>query len=641
MIRCQQVEKYHGAEQVLIDITFECNIGVKAGIVGQNGAGKSTLLRLLAGLERPDGGTIAMPKGTRVGYLTQSHTVSAEATVYGVLQSAFADQWRIQERLRELELEMNELSNAAGADADRMPQLLQTYAALTEQFEYAGGYELEARIQQVANGIGIAAQAYAQPFSALSGGEKTKVMLAKLLLERPDLLLLDEPTNHLDLPAITWLEEYVLQYAGTCLIASHDRYFLDRVVTQVIELEDGEAVTYATNYTDYQQEKQQRLLKQFADYKDQQKQMKQMKDAIRRYIEWGNIGAGNEKFFKRAANIQKALDRMEKIKRPVLERKKVDFQSQAVERSGKEVIICRELTKQIGDKMLFREVNLDVLYRNRVVMIGGNGAGKSTLLRMLLGSMEPDAGMIKLGSNVQLGYLAQEESPKMNQTVLAYYRDQIAVEEGEARSMLAKFLFYGSDVFKSVLQLSGGEWTRLKLAIVMQHRPNLLLLDEPTNHLDIPSREALEELLSDYEGTIVAISHDRYFINRIADQVWSLADQRVARYVGNFDEYKEQVDKQLLAAAQAVSNNRTAAPPSVNRSKRDDSLSRMKKLEQQIAMKEKEQCELEAEISNEAYGSDVETLTRLHQAQEACQQALELLYDQWLELEIERKGSGS
>ncbi|OPA77690.1 ABC transporter ATP-binding protein [Paenibacillus selenitireducens] len=639
MISCQQIEKYYGAEQVLSHISFEFNEGEKVGLVGQNGSGKSTLLHVLAGLEQPDRGTISVPKGTRIGYLTQIQGNDPAWTVYDVLQQGFDEALRIQAQLRESEISMT--SDEAVQDPHVMDSLLRKYAELQEAFERAGGYEIETRIHQIANGIGIPTEQFQRTFNHLSGGEKTKVALAKLLIEQPNFLLLDEPTNHLDLNAVEWLERYIVAYPGTCLIASHDRYFLDRVVTQIIEIEDGEASTYLTNYSDYHKEKQQKLLLQFEEYKDQQKRIKQMKEAIKRYIEWGNIG-GNEKFFKRAASIQKALDRMDKIKRPVLERKKVDFQLDFAGRSGKDVLVCRDIEKGYAGRNLLQKVTLNLAYGDRVAMIGGNGVGKSTLFKLILGEEQPDQGEIRMGARVEVGYLAQDAPPLEKATVIQYFRNQVDVEEGEARGMLAKYLFYGAAVFKSVMNLSGGEWTRLKLALIMQQSPNFLLLDEPTNHLDIASREALEEMLEEFPGTVLTISHDRYFINQIAEQVWSLHNKQVTCYLGDFDAYKEQSEKEKARNTSTVSVQRTHAPARENRNQEVLSTSKTSRrkiqLEQQIALKEQDQCSLELALLSEEHRTDAEMLARLVAEQAAVQEALNELYEQWLELEDGMEG---
>lgn len=518
IIQCQNVQKYHGAQLVLNSITFDIRQGEKIGLIGRNGCGKTTLFHLLNGEERPDEGQISIRKGSVVGLLAQIQEVSEKETVYDVLQRSFAEPLQWQHRLRELELEMSSFNS--GTDETLWNRLLKEYGSLQDKFEAAGGYEIESSIQRVASGLGIGTGQYSRLFASLSGGEKTKVGLAELLLRRPDILLLDEPTNHLDMNAIEWLEQFLQSYDGTVLAISHDRYFLDAVVKKVIEIEDGEAFTFHTNYSGYQVEKETRLLQQFADYQEQQKKIKQMQESIKRLIEFGNRGTPpNPSFYRRAASMQKALDRMVKVKRPILERKSMDLQLQQNDRSGNQVVILEDIGKAYGQRSLFAEANEVLRYGETTALIGGNGAGKSTLLRIILGQETPDSGSCILGSRTVVGYLAQEAVPENNkQSVLRYFREEAGLEEGEARGQLARFLFYGPDVFKDITNLSGGEWTRLRFAVLMHHKPNLLILDEPTNHLDIDSREALEEALEEFHTQfwrylMTVISSIVYFTN--------------------------------------------------------------------------------------------------------------------------------
>jgi len=536
-VSLQHMQKYFGATLVLSDLSFEVHEGDRIGLIGRNGTGKSTVLRLIAGLEKPDQGELAIRKGAKVGYLAQIPDTDAATTVFDLLSGAYTEARECMANMRRYEAMMGEES--VYGDERKLQDTLRKYAEQQERFEQVGGYEMESRIDQVTAGLGIARDQFERPFMSLSGGEKTKVGLAVLLLERPDVLLLDEPTNHLDISAVEWLERYLRDFAGTCIVVSHDRYFLDAVVRRIVEIEDGEAQLFLTNYTGYQREKQERLLQQFAEYQDQQKRIKQMQESIKRYQEWGKIG-GNDKFFRRAAAIQKAIDRMEKIKRPILERKAADFQLGMAGRSGEDVAVFKQVGKSFGERQLFQGFTGLLEFGDRVALLGDNGAGKSTLFKLLLGTELPDEGEIKLGSRVAIGYLPQDEPPQSKATVLQYFKDEAALEEGEARGRLARYLFYGADVFKSIGSLSGGEWTRLRLALIMHAKPNLLLLDEPTNHLDIDSREALEETLEDFPGTILAISHDRYFVNKLAERVWHVHDRRIQAYPGNFDYFAEQ-----------------------------------------------------------------------------------------------------
>ncbi|WP_236344563.1 ribosomal protection-like ABC-F family protein [Paenibacillus plantiphilus] len=639
IISCQHVKKYYGAALVLSDLTFELRAGQVAGLIGHNGAGKSTVLKLLAGVESTDGGVIALRKGTTIGYLAQNSSDDPNLTVHAVLSGAFRELQSLQLQMRELEQRMAQADMLA--DEAAMEAALQQYARLQESFEHGGGYEMDIRIDRVAGGMGIPVSEYERPFLTLSGGERTKVSLAALLIAEPSLLLLDEPTNHLDLKAVEWLEGYLNEYDGTCVIVSHDRYFLDRVVTGIIEIEDGEASWYAMNYTGYQKQKQQELLQQFSDYKEQQKRIKQMKEAMKRYVEWGSIG-GDERFFRKAASIQKALDRMDKIKRPLLERKSVEFQLELKDRSGNDVLVLDNVSKCYGKRELFVNVSGKLSYGERVILIGANGAGKSTLFKLALGYESADSGQVKLGARVDIGYLAQDEPPQLSVTVLQYIRHEAAIEEGEARGLLARYLFYGAAVFKEIRSLSGGEWTRLRLLLMIQRRPNFLLLDEPTNHLDIASREALEELLEEYDGTVLAISHDRYFINRIAQRVWSLEDKRLNSYWGNYDDCKELWIRAEATSAQSDTRDHSRSAPSAESKRKERNIAeaapssldqRKAGIEREISIAEQAIAECDVELAQIQLSTDAERLVQIYERREQLQAALDESYKEWLALD--------
>ncbi|MEK3751972.1 ABC-F family ATP-binding cassette domain-containing protein [Paenibacillus sp. FSL E2-8871] len=651
IIQCQNVQKYHGAQLVLNSITFDIRQGEKIGLIGRNGCGKTTLFHLLNGEERPDQGQISIRKGSVVGMLAQIQEVNEKETVYEVLQRSFAEPLQWQQRLRELELEMSTFNT--GTDETLWNRLLKEYGSLQDKFETAGGYEIESTIQRVAIGLGIGTGQYNRLFSSLSGGEKTKVGLAELLLRRPDVLLLDEPTNHLDMNAIEWLEQYLQSYDGTVLAISHDRYFLDAVVKKVIEIEDGEAFTFHTNYSGYQIEKETRLLQQFADYQEQQKKIKQMQESIKRLIEFGNRGTPpNPAFYRRAASMQKALDRMVKVKRPILERKSMDLQLQQNDRSGNQVVILEDIGKAYGERSLFSDANEVLRYGETTALIGGNGAGKSTLLRIILGQETPDTGSCTLGSRTVVGYLAQEAVPDNNkQSVLRYFREEAGLEEGEARGQLARFLFYGADVFKDITNLSGGEWTRLRFAVLMHRKPNLLILDEPTNHLDIDSREALEEALEEFPGTVLAVSHDRYFINRLFHKLWSIESGRFGVFNGNYEYYKEKQAEQALAAPVSIPDQpkpfssdgttaRSGKPQSnrsvnVNVTTANSSSSRKKSIhfdwEKAIAEVEDQLWEIDAKMLDPLISSNAAELAELQKERDAVQEQLDELYAGWME----------
>ncbi|GAF06882.1 ribosomal protection-like ABC-F family protein [Paenibacillus pini] len=561
MIQCRNIQKYYGAELILSDINLELNEGDKAALIGRNGCGKTTLFHLIKGDDHADQGQISIRKEATIGLLAQIPQASEHQTVYDVLRLSYAEPLVWQQRMIYLEQLMSDPQRMDMDDNKaEFDRYLQEYGQLQERFERAGGYEMDSSIQRVSNGLGIPQEHYNRAFLTLSGGEKTKVGLAALLLEQPDILLLDEPTNHLDMAAIEWLEQFLQDYKGTVLTISHDRYFLDKLVTQVIEIEDGESITYQTNYSGYQEEKETRLMQQFADYQEQQKKIKKMKESIKQLIDWGNrANPPNGAFHRRAASMQKALDRMVKVKRPVLERKSIDLQLQQDDRSGNQVLVLEDLSKSYDDHVLFEQINGLVRYGESVMLIGSNGCGKSTLLKMILKQEQPTEGKLHVGSRVNIGYLAQDQVPQVaDQSILQYFRSYAAYEEGEARGRLARFLFYGADVYKNIGSLSGGEWTRLRFAILMEQRPNLLILDEPTNHLDIDSREALEEALEEFQGTVIAVSHDRYFINKLASTIWSLENQGLNKIQGNFDDYShirkqsaERSDLEKLKKSQA------------------------------------------------------------------------------------------
>ncbi|MEF2968254.1 ABC-F family ATP-binding cassette domain-containing protein [Paenibacillus sp. M1] len=648
MIQCAHIQKYYGAELVLSDVTFEIKEGEIVGLIGRNGTGKTTLMSLLTGADVPDQGQLMIRKDASVGSLAQIPDYGSEKSVYDVLQSAFRPLLEAKEEMRRLEQEMSAASSAG--QESRLELLLKQYGALQEAFERGGGYGIEADIDRVAGGIGIPPEQYDRPFSTLSGGEKTKVGLAVILLQNPDILLLDEPTNHLDMAAIEWLEGFLRGFGGTVVVISHDRYFLDAVAEKIIELEDGEAFTYHCNYSKYKEEKEARLLQQFADYQEQQKKIKKMQETIKQLIEWGNrSNPPNPGFHRRAASMQKALDRMVKLKKPILERKRIDLQLEQNDRSGKDALILSEVGQSAGGRVLYRGVSHTLRYGEAAALIGGNGAGKSTLLKSILGFAGPDEGEIRIGARVEVGYLAQESAPADEEgTVLQYFRDELGMETGEARNQLARFLFYGSDVFKKVCSLSGGEWTRLRLAILMYRKPNLLLLDEPTNHLDIDSREALEEALEEYPGTLLTVSHDRYFINKIASQVWLLEDGRLSVTPGDFDDFRAERLKSAAApggaggakaasggtAAQAplerpAAGARSGADTAPGRKPKAANPAGVAKLERDIAAAEAELAALDAAMLEPEAACDAARLAELLAAREELQHTVDDMLERY------------
>ncbi|MEK4710120.1 ribosomal protection-like ABC-F family protein [Bacillus sp. FSL R10-2780] len=549
------VKKSFGGNIIFENISLEIKNGERIGLVGRNGSGKTTIFQLLTGMESLDAGAIHMKKGTCIGHVAQIPKFNNEMNVYDVLSSAFKKE-------KELEIEMHALEKnmAEEQESSALQKLMERYGVIQERYAFLGGYEIEANIMKVANGLQVT-ELFPRSFMELSGGEQTKVSLAYMLLQKPDLLLLDEPTNHLDLFAVEWLEQFLKEYTGTVMVISHDRYFLDEVVTKIFDLEDGEIHVYHANYSQFVEEKEERLLQEFQAYQEQQKKIKKMKEAIKRLREWANqANPPNEGLHKRARNMERALERIEKLKRPILDRKQMGLQFDGQERSGKDVVVMKEVSKGFADRSLFEKVNLHIRFQERAAIVGRNGTGKTTLLKLLLEEMKQDTGEIRIGSSVKIGYLSQHAYGNMKNNVLEAFRECVAVAEGEARHILARFLFYGPAVFKKVTQLSGGEKMRLRLAQLMYQDVNFLILDEPTNHLDIESREVLEEALEQYNGTILAVSHDRYFLNKLFEKTYWIDEHKLFEFAGNYawarQKWEERIEKQVAKQKQQQQGNK-------------------------------------------------------------------------------------
>ncbi|WP_338838523.1 ABC-F type ribosomal protection protein [Kurthia gibsonii] len=528
-IKAEKITKNFGGHPLFQELTVDIHAGEHVAIVGNNGCGKTTLLKMMAEEEAVDTGRIIKAKGSRVGFLHQIPNYP-DMTVYDVMYEAFDKLNHIQKNMKQLEQQM--------ATSDDLESLLKKYGTLQEQFEANDGYILDSKISYVSTGLSIT-HFVEENFEQLSGGEKTKVTLCKILLQEPDILLLDEPTNHLDLHAIEWLEKYLQQFKGTVIVVSHDRQFMNHVVTKVIEIEDGQAWVSHGNYDAFLQAKEDKYAREFSQYQEQQKKIKKIRDAIRRLRQWANEASPpNPDLYRKAKVMERMLERMEKVKKPRVQ-KKMKLQLTASERSGKEVAQFYDVAKSY-DRLLFKEVTFDVYWQDTLAIIGENGAGKSTLLKMLLGEEQSDEGIVELGSSVKIGYLAQhliEADPEAR--LIDVFRSELMMTEPEARHILAQFLFYGADVFKKFKNMSGGERMRLKLAQLMQQEINLLILDEPTNHLDIESREVLEENLEQFEGTIIAISHDRYFLQKLFDRIVWIEKQRAIVHEGDYAFAKE------------------------------------------------------------------------------------------------------
>lgn len=532
MIVCSvnHIAKSFGGNIIFKDLSFEIHEGSRIGLVGRNGSGKTTLLRLLANQDTVDEGMIHWKKGLKIGYLAQIPEFQNKS-VKDVLKTAFEQLVTTEIKMREIEMEMSE-----EITPNHLQRLMDQYGKLQDDFILNGGYEMDAQLDRVSHGLKIT-HLLEKSFSLLSGGEKTKVGLALSLLKKPDLLLLDEPTNHLDLMAIEWLGSFLREYSGTIILISHDRYFLDEVVTKVLEMEDGEIDLYHANFSGYVKEKEERLLREFQEYQEQQRKIKKMKEAIKRLRDWANrSNPPSAALHKRATNMQRALDRLEKLDRPKIDVKKMAIDFDTSDRSGKDVIVMEDVSKSYGNRTLFEKVNMLIQFKDRTAIVGENGTGKSTLLKMILQECQADQGTVKVGSNVKIGYLSQHVFQDIeDETLIDVFRSEVTVNEGEARHILARFLFYGPAVFRKVNQLSGGERMRLRLAQLMYSDINLLVLDEPTNHLDIDSCEVLEEALEQFNGTILAVSHDRYFLNKLFTKIYWLDNRMVHFFDGNYD----------------------------------------------------------------------------------------------------------
>ncbi|MBY0155813.1 ABC-F type ribosomal protection protein [Cytobacillus oceanisediminis] len=619
MIACsaQQVGKSYGGNTVFENICFEIHERDRVGLTGRNGSGKTTLFKLLAGAEVPDTGKIHWRKGCEIGYLAQIPDYPAGMKAIDVLKTAFTYLLEMEKTMKKMEQQL-----ANENVPDQLNKLIGEYGELQDQFALNNGYEMDSQIERISNGLDISSLLN-KDFSILSGGEKTKVCLAHMLLKSPNLLLLDEPTNHLDIKAVEWLADFIKNYEGTVVLISHDRYFLDETAGRILDLEGGEITLYQTNYSGFVKEKEERLMREFQQYEEQQKKIKKMKEAIKRLREWANqCTPPNAGLHKRASSMEKALHRMEKLDRPVLNRKKMNMDLEASERSGKDVVLMKEVSKSFGSKHLFQNVSIHIQFRDRTAIVGDNGTGKSTLVKMILGELEPDAGEIRRGSNLKVGYLSQHVfADADDQSVIDAFREGLAVTEGEARHILAGFLFYGYTVFRKVSQLSGGEKMRLRLAQLMHRDINFLILDEPTNHLDIESREVLEEALEEFNGTILAVSHDRYFINRIFSKIYWIDQKELHYYEGNYDRARKKMDEKWRAVMEVppVKKAKIAAVSP----KKKDKVQETEELENAIEQLETTLMKLETVLESEM---DLEKLQTFYNEKEELEKKREELY---------------
>ncbi|MTI49739.1 MAG: ABC-F type ribosomal protection protein [Firmicutes bacterium] len=634
------IQKYYGATKVLDDITFEAKTGERIGIVGRNGTGKTTIFKVISGLEDYNGGVLSLRKGVTVGYLDQIPDYPQEYKVIDVLKTAFEEIFKVREEMKKLEEEM------ASVNQNDLDVVMKKYGKLQSTFEHMGGYDIDEKISKISSGLKISDQFMERKFINLSGGEKTTVVLGKILMQNPDILLLDEPSNHLDIESVEWLEGFLKEYNGTALMISHDRYFLDMVATRIVEIEDMKTEIYEGNYSYYVEEKERRLIAQFEVYQNQQKKIKGMEEAIKRFRDWGTR-ADNEKMFIKARNMQKRIDKMDKVDKPTLEHKKMKLDFSIQDRSGKDVVRIEKLRKAFGDNLVLDGLNLHVRYGEKVAILGKNGSGKSTLIKILNKEYDADEGKVKLGASVKIGYLDQNiYFDNEDQTILESFREKHIMPEGRARGILAGFLFFDEDVFKKVKDLSGGEKSRLKLCQLMYEDINFLILDEPTNHLDIDSREMLEASLDDFEGTILFISHDRYFINKISERITEIRNRKLYSYGGNYNYYKRKKEEEkdrIEAREQKKERNQQKSKnveKNPNENKQSKSSYKYKINQMNIEKLEKEIEKLEKHIElkeNEMkqYSTDHEKLADLFKEKETLDNKLNRLIEEWTKLSSE------
>ena len=618
------VKEFEVGHKILDGLTFQVDTGERVGLLGPNGCGKTTLLRILTGVMDYDEGDVVIAPGKRMGLISQIPVYPAGYTVEDVLATAF-------EPLREMEREMAALAEQMGEGTD--PALLARYDKLTAAFEAAGGYETDTKTNKVCNGLTIPQSMREQLFDKLSGGEKTRVNLARLILEDTDILLLDEPTNHLDLRATEWLEEYLDKFKGTVLTVSHDRYFLDKVVNRIVEIQAGKAEFYSGNYSFYVVEKERRYEEKLRQYEKEQAKIEQLEKAAEQMRVWAY--SGMDKTFKRVKSMEKRIERMRTTDRPTKERK-MEVRFGEREFRGDEVLTIKGLTKSFGERTLFSNLGLEVVGGERIALLGDNGSGKTTLLKILLGEEEPDAGKVRMGPTVKVGYLPQHvhfDHPERNLVDTLIYEQDCTAQT--ARNRLAAFKFRGEDVFKPVSALSGGEQSRLRLCMLMDEKINLLILDEPTNHLDIQSREWIEEAVEEYEGNLLFVSHDRYFIDRFASRIWMLEDGHITDFRGNYQEYQAARARGVAGkSASDVQVSVEKAPEPKEKKEKPKRPGGTKNLEKEVtaaeravAKAEEQMYDLEQQIQEAS--ADYLKLQELYEQREALEEEILKLYGTW------------
>ncbi len=628
VMQTNQLTKSFGVNEVLKGINLTVQDRHRVGLVGSNGSGKSTLLKILAGKDHYDGGTLSMTRGLRIGYHTQLDDLTSPLTVWQEMETCFEDTFRMEEKLREMEARMGETHES---DPEGFARLSEEYTRLTDRFEEEDGYAWRSRLQGVLTGLGFTSAQYEQTVASLSGGERTRLKLGKLLLAKTDLLLLDEPTNHLDLNSMQWLEDYLRAYKGAVVVVSHDRYFLDAVCNSIAELSFGRIEQYEGNYTRYLKLREEVMVRRMKEYTLQQKEIAREEAIIAQFRAY-NTEAAHIK----AKSREKRLNMIERVDKPV-EEHNVYFRFHAGRGTGNDVLMCEGLSKSFGARQLFHDLNLHVRAGERIALLGANGVGKTTLLKILTGRERPDTGEVRFGSGVEVGYYdQQQEGLSPDKTVLDEVWDDFPrMEQTPIRNALAGFLFTGDDVLAPVSTLSGGERGRVLLTKLMLRQDNFLILDEPTNHLDMDSREMLETALLGFEGTILTVSHDRYFINRIADRVLVMEPDGVTEYLGNYDDYLEKLaQKNAPEEELAPQKTKTALREEKKREKAAIEAARREKarianLETQITDLEEQMTKLEIEMSDPEAYQDNARAQSMNKRYNDLQKKIADLYEEW------------
>lgn len=634
VLSCKNISKYFGIDIILKDITFNINEGEKIGLIGANGAGKSTLFKILTNQMEYDSGELFIDKSKELGYLSQNLSLDSNNTIYTELLSVFESLIDMEERLHNLEEKMKEPYDASKEEYHN--KIIRDYTTLTEVYENRGGYTYKGEISRVLKGLGFTEADFDKPISILSGGQKTRVALCKLLLRKPEILLLDEPTNHLDLDAIEWLENYLKDVKGTIIVISHDRFFLDAITNKTIELIGGTAHCYNGNYTAFVDLKEKNKEVMQKAYELQQAEIKRQEEIIAKYKSFNR-----EKSVRAAESRQKALDKIERIEAPIKDPKasKIRFETQI--KSGNDVLYVENLSKSFGEKLLFEGLNMDIKREEKIALIGENGRGKTTLFRIIMDKIPSDNGVKVLGKNVFVGYYDQEQSNlNHNKTILDEVWDDFPhMTTTEIRSALAAFLFTGDDVFKQISKLSGGEKCRINLLKLMLSKSNFLLLDEPTNHLDIISREALEDAILNYDGTIILISHDRYFLNKIINKIFELNEDGVKEYLGNYSYYVEKKKNPLRFEYIEEGSGITKTQIKLDKKKKREAekvekekANLIKTIENKIAATEESLEDLQGQLCLEEVYSNPEKSIEINKEIQRVEEELQSLYDQWEEL---------